>query len=112
MNEDLHNIMVDISCPHCGEDIEIEDFKDDDYNDDDHDDDVEEEEERPKRGRPKKAAAAPKIASSRRTGKTAPSKTRTDSRENQLELPAPASTTAPVLSRGGERKRARPSFMS
>ena len=25
MNEDLHNIMVDISCPHCGEDIEIED---------------------------------------------------------------------------------------
>ena len=25
MNEDLDNIMVDISCPHCGEDIEIED---------------------------------------------------------------------------------------
>ena len=25
MSEDLHNIMVDISCPHCGEDIEIED---------------------------------------------------------------------------------------
>ena len=25
MNEDLHNTMVDISCPHCGEDIEVED---------------------------------------------------------------------------------------